>query len=231
MSTLIDPRLVFVIIPAYNENAVIGNVVTDLLLRNYSLVIVDDGSAKPVSSLIGKERLFLLRHRINLGQGAALQTGIEFALSKGAKYLVTFDADGQHHADDIDKLLDPLVKKRSVVVFGSRLMKGGTHNMPGGRKFMLHLARWLNLMFTGLLLSDAHNGLRAITRDAAKAIQIRENGMAHASELLLQVKKNKLRYCEIPVNISYTDYSLKKGQRASHGFRIFFDLLLNKLFK
>jgi polyprenyl-phospho-N-acetylgalactosaminyl synthase len=227
----INPKDVFIVIPAYNENAIIQAVLEELLPYQYSIVVVDDGSVKSVLPLLKKMPVYFIRHKINLGQGAALQTGIDFALSKQAKYIVTFDADGQHQANDIDKILQLLVNDKADIVSGSRFLEGSSHNMPFMRKIFLQIARYINFIFTGLLLTDAHNGLRAMTRAAAQKIQITENGMAHATEILRQVKTKKLRHAEVPVHIKYSDYSKKKGQTLASSFRIFFDLLLNKIFK
>ena len=231
MSHHINPKDVFIIIPAYNENAVIRSVLEKLLPCKYTIVVVDDGSAQNLFPLINDMPVYSICHQVNLGQGAALQTGIEFALSKQALYIATFDADGQHHPGDIENLLEPLTDNRADVVFGSRFMEGSVHNMPVKRKLLLQTARYINYFFTGLLLTDAHNGLRAMNRKAALQIRIEENSMAHATEILAQVKKNKLHYTEIPVNIMYTGYSKAKGQTVWSGFRIFFDILLNKIFK
>jgi polyprenyl-phospho-N-acetylgalactosaminyl synthase len=173
----------------------------------------------------------LLRHKINLGQGAALQTGIDFALKYNPSYIVTFDADGQHSADDIDKLLEPLQNNEADITLGSRFLKPGLHNAATGRKWLIRAARWINYLFSGLFLTDAHNGLRAMTAKAAREFDIRENRMAHATEILLFIRRKKLRYKEVPVTISYTDYSRKKGQSGFNSIRIFFDLALHKLFE
>jgi polyprenyl-phospho-N-acetylgalactosaminyl synthase len=231
MSTPIDPGKVFVVIPAYNENAVISSVVTELVTYNFHLIVVDDGSEPALHTLLKKSPVFILRHMVNLGQGAALQTGIEYALSKNAEYIVTFDADGQHQASDIENLLLPLTNNEADITLGSRFMKGGKHNMTIARKILIQIARFLNYFLTGLMLTDAHNGLRAMNRKAASTTQIRQNSMAHATELLTQIKKKRLRFKEIPVTIHYTAYSRKKGQTVWSSFRIFFDLLLDKIFK
>jgi glycosyltransferase involved in cell wall biosynthesis len=231
MSIRIDPNEVYVIVPAFNENAVITSVISDLLTHDYNVLVVDDGSEISLGTLLNKYPVTVLRHSVNLGQGAALQTGIEFALSRGAKYVVTFDADGQHLASDIAKLLEPLVNEEMDITIGSRFMKGSQHNMTGRRKLTIKIARLINFFFTGLMLSDAYNGLRALNSKAVMFVQIQENGMAHATELLAMIKKFKLRYKEIPVNIRYTEYSRKKGLTIWNGFRIFFDILLNKIFK
>jgi glycosyltransferase involved in cell wall biosynthesis len=231
MSNLIDPKKVFVVVPAFNENSIIRQVINDLLAHHYNIVVVDDGSKEPAAELLNDLPVYFLRHPINLGQGAALQTGIEYALSNNAEYVITFDADGQHIATDIEQLLQPLINNEADIVLGSRFIKGSKHNMTGGRKILVQVGRWFNFMLTGLLLTDAHNGLRAMNKKAAASLHITQNGMAHATELLTEIKKKKLRYKEIPVTVHYTDYSKNKGQSAWSSFRIFFDLLLNKIFK
>ena len=231
MSNHIEPRAVFVVVPAFNEQQTLSLVVDGLLERKYSVVVVDDGSEKNLQHLLQKRRVFFLRHRINLGQGAALQTGIEFSLSKGAAYIVTFDADGQHDPDDIGQLLQPLVTSQADIVLASRFMSSTTGTIPFTRKLVLRTARFINYFFTGLLLTDAHNGLRAMTAKAARLMQLEENRMAHASEILLKIRKEKLRYVEVPARVHYTDYSRAKGQSGWNGFRIVFDLLLNKIFR
>ncbi len=226
----VNTKDVFVIIPAYNEEKVIKKVLHELSPMRYSIVVVDDGSGQELGGLLKGFPVFLLRHRVNLGQGAALQTGIEFALSRKAKFIVTYDADGQHQATDIDKLLEPLVSREADIALGSRFILNNSR-IPAGRRFVLQIARFINYFFTGLLLTDAHNGLRAMTAEAAAKIHLRQSGMAHATEIIGEVKKQRLRYKEIPVTIHYTDYSRKKGQTVWGSFRIFFDILLNKIFK
>lgn len=230
MSHLNEPGKVFVIIPAYNEQAVIRKVLLELLPLHYSLVVVDDGSAAELTTILSDLPVYILRHKVNLGQGAALQTGIEFALSKNAAYIVTFDADGQHQAKDIPLLLAPLEKNEADMALGSRFLGDSSH-IPSRRKKLLKMARFVNFVFTGLWLTDAHNGLRAMTAAAARQIHLRQSGMAHATEIIAAIRKKNLRYCEVPVTIVYTEYSRKKGQTIWGGFRIFFDILLNKIFK
>lgn len=231
MSNRIDHNKIFIVVPAFNENTIIRQVINELLAHHYMVVVVDDGSGEPVSLLLNDLPVHILRHPINLGQGAALQTGIEYAISNNADYIITFDADGQHLSSDIESLLQPLINNEADIALGSRFIEGSKHNMPAGRKILVKGARWLNYMLTGLLLTDAHNGLRAMNKKATSSIHITQNGMAHATELLTEIKKKKLRYKEVPVTIRYTDYSKNKGQSAWGSFRIFFDLLLNKIFK
>jgi glycosyltransferase involved in cell wall biosynthesis len=230
MSNHINPQEVFVIVPAYNEQSVIREVVQELTVLQYNVVVVDDGSAQSMYPFVQGLPVFFLQHETNLGQGAALQTGVEFAREHGAVYIVTFDGDGQHNANDIDKLLQPLLNNEADFTLGSRFMEGSQHNMSSGRAKTIQLAKLINYFFTGMKLTDAYNGMRALNKTAAVNVNIVENGMAHATELLSYIKKNKLRYKEIAVSIRYTAYSKSKGLTVWSGFRIFFDILLNKIF-
>jgi len=226
-----DPRQVFVVIPAYNEHASIHSVTQELLKHGYRLVIVDDGSKPSLAPVLNDLPVIYARHRVNLGQGAALQTGIEIALANEASFVVTFDADGQHEAGDIADAINLLVENQLDVVLGSRFLENPAKDMSAGRKRVLKMARYINFIFTGILLTDAHNGFRCMTAEAAGKITLKQNGMSHATEFLSIIRKQKLRYAEMPVSVYYTDYSKAKGQRSWHGFRILFDLLLSKFFK
>ncbi len=227
-----DDKQLFVVVPAFNEQAMLGEVVAELRRSSYNVVVVDDGSSIPVSNIIGPSKgLYILRHKCNLGQGASLQTGIEFALREGADYIISFDADGQHLVADIPTMLMPLQTGNYDVALGSRFIREGSHNAPAGRKKLLKTGRLVNYLFTGLFLSDAHNGFRGFTREAAQRIKIRENRMAHASEILSIIRKEKMKFLEVPVTVNYTPYSKKKGQSSLNSIRIFFDLVLHKLFE
>ena len=217
-------RDVWVIIPAYKEQDVIANVVRTVLAAYENVVVVCDGSPDRTAEEAVAAGAAVLKHPINLGQGAALQTGIDYALSRGAKYLVTFDADGQHDCADIGVLLHELSAKGADIALGSRFL-GRAEGMGRGRGLILKCATLFNFLITGILLSDAHNGLRAITAHAARQMRIRHNGMAHASEILESVARLKLKYVEVPIVVVYTDYSKAKGQRLGNSFNIVLDLI------
>lgn len=222
---------IFVLLPVFNEKTeLLEQIVSGLLQQGYRVVLVDDASAKKVK-LPPADHLFQLRHAVNLGQGAAIQTGISFAIRKNADYLITFDADGQHSISDIPALLLPLQQKKADITLGSRFLLPGHHNASWFRQLLLKTGRWVNYFFTGFYLSDAHNGLRAMNRVAAEKIMLKENRMAHATEILLQIKRQQLRMQEVPATVTYTDYSKSKGQSAFNSLRIFFDLFLHKLFE
>ncbi len=223
---------VFIIIPVYNETATLREVLVQLEAHGFTnVIIVDDGSTQDVFYGISDLPVYYLRHRANLGQGAALQTGFEFSKKFDPSIVVTFDADGQHDVKDLPALLTPLKKRVADVTLGSRFLTPKNQGMPPGRKWVLKTARLINFLFTGLWLSDAHNGLRALNNKALHTIVLSENRMAHASEFILQIRKQQLIYREIPVNIRYTEYSKKKGQHATDSIKILFDLVLHKLFK
>jgi glycosyltransferase involved in cell wall biosynthesis len=223
---------VFIIIPAFNEHTVIKTVAEELLQYAYTLVIVDDGSAKDLrTELSTHPAIHCIRHKVNLGQGAAIQTGIDFALQHGADYLVTFDADGQHSANDIPAMLLTLQNGETDITLASRFLNKKMHNAPVIKQWILKAGRLVNYFFTGLYLSDAHNGLRAMTCEAAGKIRLKENRMAHATEFLLAIRQQKLRYKEVPALVTYTPYSKSKGQSVFNSIRIFFDLVLHKLFE
>lgn len=216
----------WVVIPAYNESASIGTVVRGVLPYVEGVVVVDDASADDTGQQARGVGAVMLRHPVNLGQGAALQTGIRHALAEGAQYIVTFDADGQHDAAEIDGMLVALREANADVALGSRF-RGKTVGMPRVRRMMLKLAVVFTRLSTGLKLSDSHNGFRAFTADAARQLRIRQNRMAHASEILEQIGRRRMAFVEVPVTVRYTDYSKLKGQRNTESLNILLDLLAN----
>jgi len=223
-----DKQSIWIAVAAFNEAAVLSPIVSDLVRRSYRVVVVDDGSHDATGQIAISAGATVVTHPVNLGQGAALQTGIKLALRQGADYVVTFDADGQHRPSDIARLIDALVDHDADYALGSRFL-GSSRGMPLGRRLLLQAATWLTRVMTGLRLTDTHNGLRAMTREGAGRIALRQNRMAHASEILEQIAASGLRHIEVPVTIDYTQYSLAKGQRFSDSLAILFDLSAQKL--
>jgi len=206
----------------------IGRVVSELRRAGYLTVVVDDGSADATGQIAAAAGAHLVTHPLNLGQGAALQTGMDYALSRGAEVLVTFDADGQHRVADIRRLVEALARERADFALGSRFL-GEAQDLPPLRRLILRAATVFTRLTTGLRLTDSHNGLRALTRQGAAAIRLRQNRMAHASEILAEIARSRLPYVEVPVSIEYTAYSLAKGQRLSDSVLILLDLLAQGL--
>lgn len=219
-----------IIVPAYNEASVIGSVITDIKQLGYEVVVVDDGSEDITFDNAYRAGAILLRHCVNLGQGAALQTGIDYARRSGVDIVVTFDADGQHNVSDIPKLLQALQDNNVDIVLGSRFL-GDAVEIPTTRRLLLKLALFYTKVTTGLNLTDVHNGLRAFKVQACSQIHLKQNRMAHASEILHYIVKYKLRYMEVPCTVRYTPYSLVKGQRNLHSLGVLAELLIRRLHK
>ncbi len=218
---------VWIVIPLYNEAPVIGNVIDELKAVFSNVVCIDDGSSDGSGDIAKAHGARVIKHPINLGQGAALQTGISYAREQeNAKYIVTFDADGQHRIDDALGMLDLARAKNLGVVFGSRFLDDRTN--PGfAKKVVLKTAVWVTNQTTGMKLTDAHNGLRVLSVEAAKGINLQQDRMAHATEIVVQIGRTKLPWQEFPVEVIYTDYSKAKGQSLLNSVNILFDLIVN----
>lgn len=217
----------WLVIPLYNEAPVIADVIAEARVTFPNIVCVDDGSSDASAERAEGAGAVVVHHAVNLGQGAALQTGIEYVLGQtDGQYLVTFDADGQHDVADAAAMVRLAVDEDLAVVFGSRFLDERTQ--PGwAKRIVLKTAVWVTNQSTGLRLTDAHNGLRVIRRDAAARIQLRQSRMAHASEIVTQLGRTRLPWREYPVHIRYTDYSRAKGQSLLNSINILVDLLVN----
>lgn len=222
---------VCVVIPVYNEATVIAKTIKTVLKLYPMVVCVNDGSSDNSSDKIAKTGALLIDHPINMGQGAALQTGIEYALQfSKVKYFVTFDADGQHDIKDVKAMLTKLRRDKLDIVLGSRFL-GRTTNISVGKKLLLRAAIKFTNLFSHIRLTDTHNGLRVFTREFAKELHITLPGMAHASEIIDKIGNSKWRYAEVPVTVHYSEYSRAKGQSMINSVNIFVDLILSKATK
>jgi glycosyltransferase involved in cell wall biosynthesis len=217
----------WIVIPLYNEAEVIGDVVRDLLVEFTHVVCVDDGSTDASAALARAAGARVLQHPINLGQGAALQTGISYAREQAScAFIVTFDADGQHRIEDARGMLDLARSESLGIVFGSRFLDDRTK--PGlAKKIVLKTAVVLTNLTTHVKLTDAHNGLRVLRVDAARQLDLEQDRMAHASEIVAQLGATGLPWAEFPVEVLYTDYSRAKGQSLLNSVNILVDLIVN----
>lgn len=222
---------VFIVIAAYNEGKSIANVITRLKSHGYSnIVIVDDGSKDDTFEAASKYDVFVLRHIINRGQGASLKTGIDFALKQGADIIVTFDADGQHRVEDLKAMIDPVKNNECDITLGSRFLK--SVEMPFFRRLTLKIAILVVWIFYGAKMTDAHNGFRAMNRHAAQAINITSDRMEHASQIVEEIHRKRIKYKEIPVTILYTEYTLKHGHGGFfQGVTVLWKMLMRKIFE
>jgi glycosyltransferase involved in cell wall biosynthesis len=216
----------WVVVPAYNEATVIGAVVGELRRQTDHVVVVDDCSRDETAAAARNAGAVVLEHVINRGQGAAIQTGLDYALRNGASAIATFDADGQHDAEDLPRLFAPIHEGTAHFALGSRF--AGQSNVPPLRRVTLKLAIVFTRLTSGLHVTDAHNGLRAFSRRGAQSINIRLDRMAHASEIMDQIRASGLAYVEVPVRVRYTEYARRKGQRGIHAVRVAFDYLFGR---
>jgi glycosyltransferase involved in cell wall biosynthesis len=210
----------------YNEAKVVKQVVQNARSTFAKVVCVDDGSSDSSASEAEAAGAVVVRHPINLGQGAALRTGLDYALlDPNADYFVTFDSDGQHRPEDALEMVRMLDTRPLDVVVGSRFLDNRTRLSPL-KRIVLRLAVVFERASSGVHLTDAHNGLRAFNRHAAMVITIEQNRMAHASEIVSEIGRNKLRVAEAPVQVLYTDYSRSKGQSVWNSVNILSDLFV-----
>lgn len=222
-------RDVWVVVPVYNEEECVGDVVRALLLEFEHVLCVDDGSTDRSRREAAAAGALVLSHAVNLGQGAALQTAFDYlTVRTDAQVCVTFDADGQHRVEDALRLVDALEQEKCDVALASRF-RGTTSGMPRARALVLHAALLFTRATTGLALTDTHNGLRALSRTAFSRIRLHQNRMAYASELLAAIPRLGLSWAEVDAHVAYTPYSLSKGQANVNAINILFDLTLERL--
>lgn len=220
---------VWVVVPAHNEAHVLGDVLAALLQQFSNVVCIDDGSTDGSAAVASQAGAVVLRHGVNLGQGAALQTGFDFLMrSTEAAYVVTFDGDGQHDPDDAVRMVQVARDTGSDVVLGSRAA-GQTVNQPASRRILLRLGVVFTRISTGMRVTDTHNGLRVLSRGALGRLRLTHANMTHASEMLNAIAASGLEWIEAPVTVSYTDYSRSKGQHSLNAFNILYDLAVARL--
>jgi glycosyltransferase involved in cell wall biosynthesis len=221
----------FIVVPAFNEEKVLNSVLKNLKkvkVKNFikEIVVIDDGSTDKTGEIAKKLNVTTICHPINRGLGGALGTGIEYARSKKADIVITFDADGQHRYEDINRLLKPIITGKADVVIGSRLLKNS--KMPVDRKILNIFANILNYILWSTWITDSQSGLRALSKNAIEKIQVKMNRMEVASEFFKEIKKNHLIVKEIPIKAIYSSYSREKGQKNSNSFNVILKLLLYK---
>ncbi|MGF2944964.1 glycosyltransferase family 2 protein [Mycobacterium sp. Lab-001] len=214
----------WIVIPAFNEAAVIGEVIADVRAVFDHVVCVDDGSTDGTGDIALRAGAHLVRHPVNLGQGAAIQTGVEYARKQpGARLFATFDADGQHRVKDLAAMVDRLGAGDVDVVIGTRFGGGESGRPPLVKRVVLQTAARLSRRGRRLGLTDTNNGLRVFNKKVADGLDITMSGMSHANEFVMLIDENHWRVAEQPVEVLYTEYSKSKGQPLLNGVNIIFD--------
>ena len=221
-------RDVVVVVRVFNEATVVGAVISELITEGLAVIAVDDASTDTSADEIDKSGAFRVSHPVNLGAGGALQTGYEAALQfTDAQYVACFDADGQHQLADLLGMIR-LIRHGHDVVIGSRFLGDATEMSPA-RRLILKLATKVLNRGPGTRLTDAHNGLRIVTRSVAARIKLAHAGMAYASELEYFLTRPEHAVKEYPVHILYTDYSRAKGQPLLNSVNILVDTLTHRI--
>lgn len=224
-------KKIFIVIAAYNESKKIQKVILDLKKQGYkNIILVDDGSSDNTYDIAKKNKIFVLKHVINRGQGAALKTGIDFAIQKKADILITYDADGQFLASDIKNIIKPILNNEADIVLGSRFL-GKAINIPFLKKITLKLGVIVVFLLYGIKVTDSQCGFRALTYESSKKIDITSDRMEHAGEFFSEIVSKKLRYKEIPITVIYNKYSLIKGQSWDRSITLGLKMLFKRLLK
>ena len=216
-----------VIIPAYNEEKHIGEVVQGVKKYTENIIVIDDGSEDRTSEIAQKRGAKVYRHFINRGLGGALGTGIKAALLAGADVMITLDADGQHDPEEIPHLLKPIIEGKADVVIGSRFLK--TQKMPLFRRMGNYFFNFITLFLFGVKTTDSQSGMRVFNKKAAENLEIYTNGMEVSSEILKEIQTHQLKLTEVPIKSIYTAYSLSKGQGFIPGLKTLIKLFILKL--
>jgi glycosyltransferase involved in cell wall biosynthesis len=210
---------IFIVIPAFNEEKHIADVLKDVKKARLPVVVVDDGSSDKTYEIAKRSKFLVLRHKVNLGKGAAMKTGAKAAFKLGADAVIFMDSDGQHKVGDIEHFVDAL-NQNFDVVFGSRNLSYGVPIVRFmGNKFASVL---ISLMF-GIYISDLISGYRALTKKAFRKINWESTGYGVETEMVIKTGKHNLKYCEVPVATVYLDSV--KGVTILDAVNILFDVV------
>lgn len=217
-----------VIIPAYNEEKTISEAIKDAQGVADTVIVVDDGSSDRTKEIAQHMKVKVYKHMINLGLGASLITGFAAAIDTHADIIVTMDADGQHKAKDIPRLIKPIISGEADVVIGSRLIYKNSGSMPLIRRLYNHIANFITYILGGVYTTDSQSGLRAFSYSALKRMNLKSQRMEVSTEIFREIKLLDLRLTEVPIQAIYTSYSLSKGQSFLTGAKTFLRLILNR---
>lgn len=221
-----------IVVPAFNESKIIGTVLRSIPkslngISQTKIVVVDDGSLDGTFKKAQEANVFILKHVLNRGAGAATKTGMDFAKSQGADIIVTFDADGQHSPNDIEKIIKPILEGKADVVIGSRFKI--KQQIPMDRFILNWVGNFITLVLFGAFSTDTQSGLRAFSKKAASLIDFKSDRMEFSSEIIGETRKHNLKIVEVPTSAIYTEYSREKGQKNSNALPIFIRSLVKFL--
>ncbi|MBR3213174.1 MAG: glycosyltransferase family 2 protein [Methanosphaera sp.] len=218
---------IYIILSSYNEEDTLEEVVDGLVERGFKVLIIDDGS-KDNTPTIAKNlvrkynpMVFYYRHRINVGLGGAIKTGIKAALKRGADIMITFDADGQHNPDDLYNMYPPLQEGKADIVIASRDFS----DMPTGRRFGNTVMNYITYIFQGKMVTDSQSGLRAFTSETARKLDLKSPQYGISSEIIGEIKRKNLRFMEVPMTTIYDERTIQKGTNTTVGIKIVLEFI------
>jgi len=227
--------MIVAVIPVYNESLTeFQRLLKNILNYVDKIIIVDDGSEEYHYDQLRSEKIIILRHLINRGQGAALRTGTQAALILKADIIIHLDADGQHSTEDIPSLIKPLQNENDLdFVLGSRFLSIKAQNMPWTRRLLLKVGRYFNILALGISkkITDPQSGMRALTKKGAMSLNFKQDRMAHASEILRLITQSGLKWKEVPITVFYSTETLQKGQKNTDALKIVWQFLISKFLK
>lgn len=211
------------VIPAYNEETAIGSMVIGTKQYVNQVIVVDDGSTDKTSEIARIAGAEVIKHPENMGKGAALKTGFENI--KDADIIVTIDGDGQHHPQDIPKLLKPIIEGEADIVNGSRYLGQEKNGTPIYRRLGQTVLDSATNLGSGLKITDSQSGFRAFSKYAIPAFRFNENGFFIESEMLLDAAKYGSRVVEVPIGVTYNQRNIHKKNPVTHGLGVLVGIL------
>lgn len=221
-------KKIFIILPAYNEDKHIGDLIAEIKSLGYeNIIVINDGSTDLTKLVAENSGATVITHPINLGAGAATQTGLTYAKRKKADITITLDSDGQHNPKDIEKLIKEIEEKKVDIVIGSRFK--GKNDIPIVRRFFNLIANLMTFALSSTWVSDTQSGFKAFNQKALEKIDIKSTGFEFCSEIILQIKPNSLKFSEIPIDVRYSKESQMKGQSLANGMITAFKLFIQAI--
>ena len=228
---MIQPSQLYILLPAFNEAPRIQDVIRGLISAGFSnIIVIDDGSSDNTEELARQMDILVVRHFINRGAGAAIQTGIELARQKEWSMIALMDADGQHNPEDIKQLVHTMNQSNCDLVIGSRFQNKKS-DMPKTRILFNGIANLMTNLFCENHYSDSQSGLRLLNRKAIESLDLQIDGFGFCSEMLIKAERAGLKIKETPIQVQYTQYSINKGQDFHMGITTAFNFLWNTIFK
>lgn len=217
---------VVIVVPAYNEEPVIQSVIQKIQKAGFrKIIVVDDGSTDGTGGIAKKAKALVITHILNRGKGAAIRTGIEAAKFLNASIVITMDGDGQHNSREIDFFIKKIQKGYSVVL-GSRFL--GKNIMPFRKRVYNYIGNIFTWILFGLWVTDSQSGFRAFSAQACRVIDTNYERYEYDSEVIQEIRRHQLSYCEVPITVQYSSYSQEKENKQSftNGLQTIFKMLI-----